>query len=310
VRLPVRLVGPAAALALLLTGCTEQDDDSHAGAFADGTVRTTATIPPHSVKVVAIGDIACPSGDPVTATSCRQADTARQAQGINPRWVLALGDLQYDEGRLADFNASYAGSWGALKARTLPLPGNHEYRTAGARGYYSYFDRTSPGYYARDLGSWRVYLLNSNCSNIDCAVEQDWLRRDLAAHPHRCSAIAMHHPRYSSGDEHGSDPSMASFWRIARRHHVDLALAGHDHDYERFLRMDADGHRDAAGLVSFVSGTGGKSLYRLGTRAPGSAYFQSTDFGLLTLWLGDGGFAWKYRTISGDVRDAGDASCR
>jgi len=74
--------------------------------------------------------------------------------------------------------------------------------------------------------------------------------------------------------------------------------------------MDGDGHRRSDGLVSFVSGTGGKSLYGLGTRATGSAYFQSTDFGLLTLWLGDGGFAWKYRTIAGDVRDAGNASCR
>jgi hypothetical protein len=298
-----------AAYLTVATGCAV-DGEHPAASYSDATVSTTATIPPHAVKVVAVGDIACPPGDPVTMTACQQASTAAQARSIDPRVVLALGDLQYDDGRLADFRASYDGSWGTLKDRTKPLPGNHEYRTAGADGYYSYFGGKSPGYRATTIGSWRVYLLNSNCAKIDCAREQAWLRTDLAAHPQACSAIAMHHPRYSSGDEHGSDPVMAPFWRIAYAHHVDLALAGHDHDYERFYRMDGDGHRRSDGLVSFVSGTGGKSLYGLGTRAPGSAYFQSTDFGVLTLWLGDGGFAWKYRTIAGDVRDAGNASCR
>jgi hypothetical protein len=292
-----------------VSGCAGDPGERPAATYADATVQTTATIPTGSVKVVAVGDIACPPGMAVTATACRQRATAALAQRVSPRVVLALGDLQYNSGRLADFRASYDASWGALKSITRPLPGNHEYVTPGASGYYSYFGRHAPGYYVTRVGSWRVYMLNSNCAQIDCVRERSWLRNDLIAHPRACSAIAMHHPRYSSGDEHGSDPSLAPFWRIAYAHHVDLALAGHDHDYERFYRMDGDGHRRADGLLSFVSGTGGRSLYGLGTRAPGSAYFQSTDFGVLTLWLGKGAFAWKYRTIGGDVRDAGNSSC-
>ena len=298
-----------AAASLLLAGCAGAPDTAETVAYADATVPARVTIPPGSVKVVAVGDIACRPGDPVTPTTCQQAATARLAQQVNPRWVIALGDLQYPSGRLAAFEASYDVSWGALEPRTKPAPGNHEYYTAGAQGYYSYFGRRPPGYYATDVGSWRVYLLNSNCDRIDCGREQAWLRADLEAHPRTCSAIALHHPRYSSGEEHGSDPAMAGFWRIADNHGVDLALAGHDHDYERFYRMDADGHRAANGITGFVSGTGGKSLYGLGTRAPGSAYFQSSRFGVLVLWLGDGGFAWRYRTVDGVVRDAGDASC-
>jgi len=294
---------------LLLGGCASASVTVDTAMPASGSIAPRVTIPPGSVKVVAVGDIACPPGSRVTPTTCKQAATARLAQQVDPRWVIALGDLQYPTGRLADFQASYDVSWGALKARTKPVPGNHEYYTAGAKGYYSYFGRRPPGYSATDIGSWRVYLLNSNCDRIDCARERAWLRADLETHPHACSAIVMHHPRYSSGAEHGSNPAMAGFWRIADDHGVDLALAGHDHDYERFHRMDAYGHRTSTGIVGFVSGTGGKSLYGLGTRVPGSAYFQSSRFGVLVLWLGDGGFAWRYRTVDGVVRDAGDASC-
>ena len=70
----------------------------------------------------------------------------------------------------------------------------------------------------------------------------------------------MHYPRYSSGKHH-SNESMSDFWRIAYDQHVDLALAGHDHTYERFEPMDADGNPSPGrGLTSFVSGTGASRL--------------------------------------------------
>lgn len=294
------------ALAVLAAGCAT--NTAH-----DPARQSAVTIPPHSVSVVAVGDIACPPGDTVTATTCQQAATARLAVALKPRVVIALGDLQYESGRLPDFYGSYDKSWGALKSRTRPVVGNHEYRTAGAKGFYTYFGRKAPGWSTSTLGSWRIFLLNSNCAQVDCSRERAWLRNALAAHPTRCSLIAMHHPRFSSGAEHGSDPTMAGFWRIADNHGVDLVLTGHDHDYERFVRMDADGHQTRTGMASFVVGTGGKSHYPLGTRLPGSAYFDNTHFGVLRLWLGDGGYAWQFRTVgtggTGDVRDTGNESC-
>jgi len=147
------LVALAACLSVA-AGCAV-DGEHPAASYSDATVRTTMTIPSHAVKVVAVGDISCPPGDPVTATTCQQAATAAQARSIGPRVVLALGDLQYDDGRLADFQASYDASWGTLKSVTKPLPGNHDYRTAGADGYYSYFGGKPPGYRATTIGSSR-----------------------------------------------------------------------------------------------------------------------------------------------------------
>lgn len=264
------------------------------------------------VRVAAAGDIVCSPGEDVTATTCRDADTAKLAEEFRPRYVLPLGDLQYDDGALADFQSAYAKTWGKLAPISRPVPGNHDYHENGAAGYLQYFRAQTGGrnYYAFDIGSWRYYALDSNCSDIDCGAEAAWLEKDMAAHPRQCSAIAMHHPRYSSSSEHGDQTEVKPLWEVALRHHADLALAGHDHDYERFQAMDADGHVTASGMVSFVVGTGGKSLYDEGNPDEGSVLFYNDRAGILELKLGTGKFGWRFQNVDGKTVDAGVQSCR
>jgi hypothetical protein len=316
-----RRILPAAllTLALTLTACAGGDDDD-SGKGADQAGMTAGTIQDggpaplaastRPVKIVAVGDIACPAYEPTTSRTCREAQTARLTRRLDPKRVLALGDLQYSRGTAAEFRNSYAKSWGSLKSITQPLPGNHEYKSEGAAGYYAYFDQKAPGYYAWNAGTWRIYNLNSNCDQIDCDAEEAWLRKDLRANPRTCSIVAMHHPRWSSGLEHGSNRSVGRFWRIAYNHRVDVALAGHDHDYERFARMSPSGAVEPArGLQSFVSGAGGKSLYHLGTREKGSQVFTARAPGVLVMRLAQDGFTWKYRTVDGRVPDSGQRDC-
>ena len=59
---------------------------------------------------------------------------------MNPAIVLALGDLQYNSGKLVDFQNYYQPTWGRLKAKTYPVVGNHEYGTGEAKGYFDYFN--------------------------------------------------------------------------------------------------------------------------------------------------------------------------
>ena len=111
--------------------------------------------------LVAVGDIACnPDSDQYsagagTASACRQKHTSDLVAPIDPLHVLALGDLQYEDGELERFQVSYEASWGrtAIKAKTKPVPGNHEYGAghgasnppdwidadANATGYFTYF---------------------------------------------------------------------------------------------------------------------------------------------------------------------------
>ena len=120
----------------------------------------------------------------------------------------------------------------------------------------------------------------------------------------------MHHPRYSSGREHGDNLAVKPLWEVAYKHGNDVVLSGHDHDYERFYPMDANGHvRRSQGMTEFVVGTGGASLYHLGTRKYGSRYYQARRAGVLFLGLEDGAFRWSYHTISGTILDSGRADC-
>lgn len=293
-----------AALTLVLAACgTEPEGDTAAPAAQQRAA---------SVLVATVGDIACPPGKPASGNTCRQAATARLAVSVKrPQVVITLGDNQYEEGTFWQFANSYHKSWGLLRAKTFPTVGNHEYRTSGARGYFRYFQgRTtpSPGYYRKVVNGWQVYFLNSNCRFVNCVTQRAWLDREMDAHPSRCSLIAMHHPRYSSG-EHGNQAVARGFWDIALAHRADVALAGHDHNYERFVRLGNSGSYSPRGMVSYVVGTGGKNLYPRGSTRPGSRIFYNQRHGLLYLGLQPGGWTWEFRTIDNVVKDRGTGTC-
>ncbi|MBD8869702.1 metallophosphoesterase family protein [Nocardioides donggukensis] len=312
-RRPSRTLATVAAMLVLASACSQGDPgrgDRTPGQQATVGLAAGSVAAEDPVRVVAVGDIACPPDRQQTATTCRHRQTARLARDLSPDHVIALGDLQYEKGRLRAFRRSYDESWGRLKAITHPVPGNHEYYTEEARGFYRYFGTEAPGYGAWDAGSWRVYSLNSNCGAVNCKRQVRWLERDLEQNPGRCRLMAMHHPRYSSGRAHGSDPSMRRFWRVAYRHRLDVALAGHDHDYERFAALNGAGdRRPGRGISSFVSGLGGKSQYRRGATAPGSQRFYAGQPGVLVLALMEGGYRWRFRTVDGEVRDRGRRDC-
>jgi hypothetical protein len=276
--------------------------------------------PPTPVRgptLVAAGDIACAPGEPRTDVACHQLDTAALIARLQPDVVAPLGDVQYEVGALADFQGSFDRTWGRFRARMRPAVGNHEYGTPGAAGHFAYFgSRAGPpgkGWYSYALGSWHVVVLNSNCDAVGCGAgsrQQRWLRADLAAHRRRCTLAYWHHPRFSSG-LHGSDDALAPLWRTLQRGGADVALSGHDHDYERFAPQDAGGRLDPArGIVQFVVGTGGRSHYPI-LLAGRASRAHASVFGVLALTLGRGAYRWRFVAEPGvGFRDAGVARCR
>ena len=274
-----------------------------AAAAALGVAAPPATL-------VAAGDIAScdSSGDEQTA-----ALVAR-----TPGTVAVLGDSVYQLGTPAEFAACYAPSWGRFRARTRPAVGNHEYGTPGAAGYFAYFGLNAGhpdrGYYAYRLGTWRVIVLNSNCSRVGgCgpgSPQLTWLRAELATNRSRCTLAYWHHPRFSSG-LHGDDVTVAQFWSALYAAHAELVLAGHDHHYERFARLAPSGQLDPArGLRQFIVGTGGRSHYPTIRRARGSQASQWQTYGVLRLTLGPGSYSWRFVPVAGQrYADTGSGRC-
>jgi hypothetical protein len=273
--------------------------------------------------IAAAGDIACDPFDGSfndgrgTAGACRQLATSNLLLKRRYAAVLPLGDNQYPNGSLGRYVFSYGRSWGRVKAITRPSPGNHEYGTEDAEGYFRYFGKAAGppgrGYYSFDVGRWHLVSLNSNCSEIggcDAGSPQErWLRSDLARHRARCTLAYWHHPRFSSG-RHRSDDSVSGLWNALHEAGADVVLVGHDHHYERFAPLDAEGDLDRKrGLREFVVGTGGKSHFDIGSPERGSRVRDSTTFGILALTLKPAGYDWHFIPAVGPFTDRGSARC-
>src|SRR6267154_2517025 len=56
-----------------------------------------------------------------------------------PGTVFAAGDNAYDNGTPTQYATCYGLTWGRHRARTQPAPGDLDYKTANASGYFGYF---------------------------------------------------------------------------------------------------------------------------------------------------------------------------
>jgi len=139
------------------------------------------SVEPGAVVLLAVGDIGSCDGTDDEAV----ADLAARLPGT----IALLGDIVYPDGSPTDFADCFDPAWGSLRARIRPAPGNHEYQTTDASGYFSYFGAAAgppgEGWFSYDLGAWHVIVLNSNCDEVggcDAGSPQlAWLEADLAA---------------------------------------------------------------------------------------------------------------------------------
>jgi len=248
------------------------------------------------------------AGDISTCSNNNDEATAKLLDGISGT-VFTAGDNAYDSGTITEYTNCYDPTWGRHKARTKPSPGNHEYQTSGASGYFQYFNNVSP-YYAYNLGAWRIYALNSQIDVSSSSAQATWLQSDLAANPKLCVLAYWHEPRWSSGSEHGSNSGLQAIWQILYNAGADLVINGHDHDYERFAEMNASGSAVSSGLREIVAGTGGMSLYSFTTPLSASQVRNSSTFGVLKLTLHASSYDWQFVPIAGSTfTDSGSSNC-
>jgi acid phosphatase type 7 len=278
-----------ALVAILVSGC----------AAVPVETRPALAIAPASAGdalLVGAGDIArC---GPTLANA--KATAALVAQ-LPDAVVFTAGDNAYPDGRAQDFTNCYEPAWGAFKARTRPVPGNHEYRTAQARPYFDYFG-VAP-WSSFDLNGWHIVLLDSMKDMRKGSPQLAWLESDLAAANARCIAAIWHHPRFSSGP-HGLSPTdpgrrTADVWAALAQRGASVIVNGHDHHYERFAPIE--------GIRQFIVGTGGAELRPIIRVVNSSEVRVTKQHGILILTLRPGSYDWRFVGVDGVVRDHSDA---
>lgn len=250
--------------------------------------------------VVAAGDI--------TRNGTDARGTAALVKKIGPDVVLALGDTAYEDGTPEEYRQNYQPTWGAFKAITRPIAGNHEYGTPGAAGFFAYFRNQVHGlpYYAFDAGPWRLYALSCE---VDCgrdSAQVRWLARDLAAHAGRPALGYIHEPLFTCSTHHPPTQRVDDVWRTLREAGGQAMLSGNNHAYERFARLDENGQPTPDGLRQFVVGTGGVALYPLEPGCSSREAQTDTAFGVLKLELRPDSFGWQFIDVDGTVLDEGE----
>jgi hypothetical protein len=268
-----------------------------------------------TASMVAMSDVAgCTSSHQPTGSS----GTANVIDDLSGPLAVVGDEVQGQSTTLQDFRNCYHPRWGQFNGRARPVPGNHEYLTSGAKGYFDYFgSRGGPrgkGYYAYTVGDWQVLALNSNCGNIGgCgpgSAMHSWLKSTLAGSSARCQLAYWHHPRWSHG-YHGQNKAVGPLFQLLYNDGVELVLNGHEHAYQRFPALGPSGDKVSDGVVEIVLPSAGASFHGWGAKAgPAPVVRNNNTFGVVALTLRSDG--WSSRFVpapGGSFRDSASGSC-
>lgn len=178
-------------------------------------------------------------------------------------FILHVGDIAYEEGKLQELEDTFFGVYSGLLRHfpVFPVAGNHEYATLAAAPFREVFNLPDNGgttgkeqWYSFDWGNVHFVGLDTERINQDQVA---WLKADLAKSQQPWTVAFLHKPPFSSGAHGSTDESRSAFGPIFEQHKVALVLSGHDHDYER-MKPRGDVHY-------IVTGGGGRNTTSVGT---------------------------------------------
>jgi uncharacterized protein YjdB len=293
-------------------------NDGRVTGLAEGTAEIEATS--EGVEGHATVDVSQPSDQPVvfvgagdvaTCAGLGDEQTARLLDQI-PGVVFVAGDNAYPDGSDADYANCYDPSWGRHKSRTRPIPGNRDYLTPNATGYFNYFGSAAgnpaTGYYSYDLGAWHILALNTQFTGKEGSPQAEWVKADLAAHPKKCTLAVWHVPLFGPDSV---SARMRPVFDILYKAGAELVINGHEHNYQRFAPQTANGVADPErGVREFIVGTGGKGV-GVGDKAlPNREVAYGSGFGVLKLMLYQESYSWEFISVAGkNFTDSGSAPC-
>jgi hypothetical protein len=172
-------------------------------------------------------------------------DTARRFP-----FVLMLGDNLYRD----DYEDEFLVPYKPLLDRGVKFYaalGNHD---RDLQQHFKPFNMGDKDHYSFDEDNIRFVALNSNRPNDQAQLK--WLDEVFADAGDKWRIAFFHHPLYSSGQHaaEGRDVIRPAFEPGLVRNRVNVTFSGHEHLYERV--------RPQKGISHFVSGGGGRYLYR------------------------------------------------
>jgi predicted phosphodiesterase len=180
------------------------------------------------------------------------------AQGVN--LIAVAGDMVNSGSNIAEWHDFWFKPLEALNcAQTTPVifaRGNHDGEHALAYAYSSL-----PGneaWFAFDYGNTRFIFLDSETDTASSPEQYQWLQAELARPETQRAAfrvVCFHRPPFVNlwnGGGYIGEPFVRTDWvPLLAQGHVDLAISGHAHNYNR---------GQTNGVTFVISGGGGGTL--------------------------------------------------
>ena len=275
--------------------------------LASGCVGAATPAPQPGVDrllIAVVGDYGCQAGSDCSSVSYsapHEQAVADLVHSWSPDAIVTVGDNSYESGTPAAVQSDqrpYAADVGA--GRVYATMGNHDWQTGNDTASTSYFGR--PSHYVANLGGGLIDLFVADPHNEDpdgtCVNSQkaNQFYSDLASSKAIWKITANHESQYSSGNQ-GSYPAFR--WLTAPG--IDLALSGHDHDFE---------HLVVDGRHYVVAGNGGKSLIPACAKGciRGSLWHDSSHFGAVRLTITASRLRCDFVTSAGIVEHSFELS--
>ena len=242
-------------------------------AVATGLRFETAWVDDRAVRIVAFGDSGNASPDQMAV---RDRMLERDFDIF-----LHLGDMAYGDGTFPEFKERVFDVYTDFlhETPTWPTMGNHEFNTDQGQPYLDLYylpevaldPSQNERYYSFDYGDVHFVSIDTNDLIVLGAVAQDpnsdttmldWLRQDLAESDKPWKVAFFHHPPYSSSERPPNFVVIDGIVPILEEGGIDIALAGHDHHYERTVpvKSGATSTHEEGGIFYFVHGAGGAGL--------------------------------------------------
>jgi predicted MPP superfamily phosphohydrolase len=215
---------------------------------AAGALPLTMPNKDDSLKFAVLGDFGTGSRD--------QYDLAAVMKRVHDQYpfnlVTLVGDNLYGSERPQDFKNKFEDPYKPLLdagVKFYASLGNHD--DPQEQRNYKLFNMDGKRYFSfkpDTKQSVRFFVLESSYLTPDQVA---WFEQELKDSNSDWKIPYFHHPPYSSGERHGSDPQVRKALEpLFLKYNVSVVLTGHDHFYERT--------KPQQGIVYFVVGSGGQ----------------------------------------------------
>jgi len=201
--------------------------------------------------------------------------TANNACSHGVQVFLGLGDYSY-ESELED--KAWFDKVACLKTIFYGALGNHD--DSASQMYSELFWSTA----GRQFANWNyAFAARASSPKIWCtalntdAPDLDFLEHSLASNTDaEWKIVYFHKPLYTSPGAHAPDEAGIRDRAVPLfdRYHVDIVLAGHNHNYQRSAPLNfgsgddnPDIVPDGKGTIYIVAGTGGEGGYAMSAQA-------------------------------------------